>query len=66
MNRLKLSTIIIWFIWKGNPLFGKKREQEQDARIKLLEASVARLADRVAHLENLAAPKPRATRAKKS
>lgn len=47
-------------------MFGKKREQAQDARIQLLEASVARLADRVKQLENLAAPKPRATRAKKS
>lgn len=47
-------------------MFGKKREEQQDRRIRLLEDQVDRLLDRVSILEIACLPKPKATRAKKS
>jgi hypothetical protein len=46
-------------------VFGKKREERQEARIALLETQVDRLLDRVSLLEIACLPKPKATRAKK-
>lgn len=50
---------------KGTTVFGKKREEAQDRRIRLLEDQVDRLLDRVSVLEIACLPKPKATRAKK-